>query len=87
VTVTTAGRRQAAWRVGGGSYASASDPRLHFGLGSHKIVDTLEIRWPSGGIDRFHNLSGDTDYLIRESEQKPLPLDGFARTSNDRPRP
>src|SRR5207248_2812057 len=33
VTVLAAGRRLVAWRTGGGSFQSASDPRLHFGLG------------------------------------------------------
>ena len=34
VTVAAGGRRQVAQRFGGGSYQSAGDPRLHFGLGS-----------------------------------------------------
>ena len=33
LTVVAGGRRQVAWRFGGGSYQSASDPRLHIGLG------------------------------------------------------
>ena len=33
---------------GGGSYLSASDPRVHFGLGDASRVDRLEVRWPSG---------------------------------------
>ena len=32
VTVMAGGRRQVAQRCGGGSYQSANDPRLHFGL-------------------------------------------------------
>ncbi len=35
-------------RLGGGSYLSASDPRLHFGLGTCASVDELVITWPSG---------------------------------------
>ena len=33
---------------GGGSYASANDPRLLVGLGGAERVDRIEIRWPSG---------------------------------------
>ena len=33
---------------GGGSYASANDPRLLVGLGAAARVDRIEIRWPSG---------------------------------------
>ncbi len=54
VTITAGGRRQTAWRIGGGSYASASDPRIHFGLGSaSKVVDDVEIRWPSGRVQHL----------------------------------
>jgi enediyne biosynthesis protein E4 len=33
---------------GGGSYASANDPRLLVGLGGAERVNRVEIRWPSG---------------------------------------
>ncbi len=36
---------------GGGSYISASDKSVHFGLGDAKLIDRLEIRWPSGKVD------------------------------------
>jgi hypothetical protein len=32
----------------GTSYLSQNDLRLHFGLGQRKLVDRVEIRWPSG---------------------------------------
>lgn len=32
----------------GGTYQSSSDPRVHFGLGPAKTIDSLEIDWPSG---------------------------------------
>jgi tetratricopeptide (TPR) repeat protein len=77
VTVTASGRRQTAWRLGGGSYASSGDPRLHFGLGPAPIIEAIEVRWPSGRVDHFRELAADTGYLIREAEPKPLPLAGF----------
>src|SRR5690606_25771391 len=33
IAVTAGGRTRVGWRHGGGSYQSAGDPRLHFGLG------------------------------------------------------
>ena len=48
VTIACGGRRLMAERVGGGSYQSASDPRLHFGLGTYQQVDSVEVRWPQG---------------------------------------
>jgi hypothetical protein len=53
VAVTAGGRTQVRARVGGGSYLTASDPRLLFGLGGAEVVDAIEVRWPSGRVDRF----------------------------------
>jgi hypothetical protein len=77
VTVTGSGRRQTAWRFGGGSYASAGDPRLHFGLGPARRIEAIEVRWPSGRVDHFRDLPVDTGYLIREGDERALPLPGF----------
>jgi enediyne biosynthesis protein E4 len=79
VTVTAGGRRMTGWRIGGGSYASASDPRLHFGLASATKVDAVEVTWPSGRVDRYKNLPSDMGYLLRESAARPEPLPGFTR--------
>jgi hypothetical protein len=51
VTVTTGTGKAIRERKGGGSYLSASDPRLHVGLGAATVADRIEIRWPSGTID------------------------------------
>ncbi len=50
----------------GGSYFSQNDLRLHFGLGEAKIVDELEIRWPSGAVDLLKNLDVNKLYVIQE---------------------
>jgi hypothetical protein len=42
---------------GGGSYASANDPRLLVGLGGADRVDRVEIRWPSGRSTTLTNLA------------------------------
>ena len=59
--VTAAGTRQRGDVFSGGSYASSSDQRLHFGLGTAAKIDKVEIYWPSGkkevvivpGVDRI----------------------------------
>jgi hypothetical protein len=48
VFLTANGVRQRADVFSGGSYASNSDPRLHFGLGSATKIEKLEILWPDG---------------------------------------
>ena len=30
--------------------------RLHFGLGQRKTIESLEIRWPTGYVERFENI-------------------------------
>jgi enediyne biosynthesis protein E4 len=50
----------------GGSYLSQNDLRLHFGLGSASKAETLEVRWPSGEVDRHVDLKADDFYVITE---------------------
>jgi len=66
LTISSAGRHQAAERYGGGSYQSSGDPRLHFGLGAATSVESVEVRWPSGRVDRHGRLPADREYLLRE---------------------
>ena len=50
----------------GSSYLSASDPRLHFGLGPATRADMIVIRWPSGWVDTIRNESADQELTIQE---------------------
>jgi tetratricopeptide (TPR) repeat protein len=79
VELVAGGRRQVSHRIGGGSYQSAGDPRLHFGLGPSTRVERLEVRWPSGRVDRFRGLDADRGYLVREGEAGVRPLPGWRR--------
>ena len=51
---------------GGGSYLSASDPRLLFGLGTAGKVDTLTVRWPSGQQQVVENPAVDRVLTVEE---------------------
>jgi tetratricopeptide (TPR) repeat protein len=73
VTLSAAGRRRRAWRTGGGSYQSASSPRIHFGLGDDHI-EGVEVRWPSGRLDRYGAVAADQCYRLREGASKPVLL-------------
>jgi predicted Zn-dependent protease len=79
VTVHCGTRRWLATRFGGGSYQSASDSRFHFGIGPSTIVNQVEVRWPTGKVDRYSNLRADTGYRLREGDPVAAPLAGFAR--------
>ena len=78
VAVTVSGKTQVAARFGGGSYLSASDHRLHFGLGPAPKVDRVEVTWPSGRRDCYQGLAADAGYRLREGAAAPKPLPGFA---------
>ena len=52
----------------GSSYASSSDSRLYFGLGNATQVTAVEVLWPSGQKDSYHNLDADRFYNVREGQ-------------------
>jgi hypothetical protein len=49
-----------------GSYLSSSDKRVHFGLGKEQIVESVEIRWPSGIVQTLRNIPADQILQIDE---------------------
>lgn len=53
VIVTAGGRTRIGEVMSGGSYYSQNSLVLHFGLGDARVVDRLEIRWPSGLIGNW----------------------------------
>lgn len=49
-----------------GSYLSSSDERVHFGLGLETTAPSIEIRWPSGLLQRLSNVRADQVLQIDE---------------------
>jgi hypothetical protein len=68
VTVITKSMTQISEVRGGGSYNSTNDPRLHFGLGGDGVMSEIQVRWPSGLMQRFTDVTGDAIYEIKEGE-------------------
>ncbi len=54
-----------------GSYLSASDKRLHFGLGQDRRARLVEITWPSGLIQRVNDIAADRVLTVKEPESQP----------------
>jgi tetratricopeptide (TPR) repeat protein len=77
VTATVDGRRRRFQRSGGGSFLSASDKRLHLGMGLAERVESIEVRWPSGRIDEYVDLETNRAYRIREGAADVFPLSGW----------
>jgi hypothetical protein len=56
--------------AGGGSYLSQSDLRANFGLGKSTTAQMVEIHWPSGQTQVFHDVRADKFYIVHESENE-----------------
>ena len=54
----------------GGSYLSQSDLRLHFGLEKRTKVDLIEVRWPSGTVDKIKDIAPNRILTIKEGKGK-----------------
>ena len=68
IFVTAGGVRQRADVFAGGSYASSSDPRVHFGLGSAAKIDKVEIVWPSGTKQEILPPAVDRIFTVAEGK-------------------
>ena len=66
VTVRAGDLVQRGERRSGDSYLSHSDARLHFGLGMRTAVDSVEVRWPNGTVQRFGEVSANAFIKIVE---------------------
>jgi len=47
-------------------YSASSDPRVHFGLGSSRVIREIEIRWPSGTRQLLHDVAADRVMEVTE---------------------
>ncbi|MBA3440634.1 MAG: CRTAC1 family protein [Pyrinomonadaceae bacterium] len=51
-------------------FMSSSDKRAHFGLGAEGSVKSVEVRWPSGAVQRLSNVAVNQVLKIEESVSK-----------------
>jgi hypothetical protein len=66
VEVTAGGVKQRAEVRANSSFESASDPRLHFGLGTATRVDSITVHWPSGSVDHVGGQGVDQELVVEE---------------------
>jgi hypothetical protein len=66
ITVKAGGLTQLRQCTTGGSYMSASSKRVHIGLGAATVAQSIEIRWPTGHVDRFTNIKADQIVTLTE---------------------
>ena len=49
-----------------GSYLSANDPRVHFGLGALTEIDHIEVQWLGGACESWNDIQVDQIVKLRE---------------------
>jgi hypothetical protein len=64
VTVVYGESRQTGFLTGGGSYQSASEPLLHFGLGAVNRVQRIEVVWPDGSREFFPGTEVNRELIL-----------------------
>ena len=64
---TSSGRIQEAFVGSAGSYLSASDMRIHFGLGKETSVAKLQVIWPGAEAQTIKDVKGDQHLTVRQS--------------------
>jgi len=70
VILTAGNLRQMRYVKSGSSYLSQNDMRLFFGLGDVEIVESIEIRWPSGLVQRLEKIPADQYLIITEGQEE-----------------
>ncbi len=53
-----------------GSYLSASDPRVHFGLGANAVIESVQVRWPSGAQETWQAVKADKLATLQQGAGK-----------------
>jgi hypothetical protein len=68
ITWTAGGVKRSRLKTGGGSYLSSHDPREILGIGQATKIDSVEIKWPGGKVDKLVNLSINAYVKVVEGE-------------------
>src|ERR1044071_8648286 len=55
ITWEAGGKKFRRLKTAGGSYLSSHDPREILGIGTATKIDSIEIKWPSGHVDKLIN--------------------------------
>ena len=71
----TAGQRVMHFRSStDGGYFASNENDVKIGLGPHKHVETLEVKWPSGRVQTWSQLPAGRKYALIEGRDSPQVL-------------
>ena len=76
ITWQANGVRRSRLKTSGGSYLASHDPREILGAGPAGKIDSVEIKWPSGRVDKLTNLPVNTYVRVTEGEATAKPAAG-----------
>ncbi|HEY1404428.1 MAG TPA: CRTAC1 family protein, partial [Pyrinomonadaceae bacterium] len=68
ITWQAGGVKRSRLKTAGGSYLASHDPREVLGLGAASKVESVEIRWPSGAVDKLSHLVAGTYLKVIEGQ-------------------
>ena len=68
ITVNSGSDKQWKMICSGSSYLSQSELVATFGLGKNGKADSIEIRWPSGQVDKLSNVAADKTITVEEGK-------------------
>jgi enediyne biosynthesis protein E4 len=74
VELQAGGQKQTRYIHGGGSYLSASDRRLLFGLGKADRAERITVRWPNGDKQELGPLTAGRWYRLTQGQKDPVPV-------------
>jgi hypothetical protein len=66
IKVTAGGVVQTAQKKSATGYLSQNDPRIHFGLAKNEMIESIEIKWPSGKLQLLENIKANQILIIKE---------------------
>jgi len=66
IKVTAGGKVQFNHMTTASGYASSSATPVHFGVGDARVVEEIEIRWPSGTVQTLTSVASDQLLLVKE---------------------
>lgn len=82
VRVRTGDRTQTWLRRCGGGYLSQHDLRLHFGVGKHKKIKSLDVTWPDGSRQVHKDGLTDRVLTIRQTSSPKKDVAGTGRAAD-----
>lgn len=66
VTVTKGQQSWTRWQAGGDGFLCSNEAVLDFGVANAKSIDRVDVHWPSGTKQTFHDLEVNQRYLMIE---------------------